>query len=136
MLGLLVLAPRVAHASPLEFISPRDPLAAELRVLELYDLPPDSGRFRLPHLNTRPLRRLDLMGDGPPFGDEPRASVVTERIERCCRRDAIPFVHAGGPRSTPAIPARWPGGERLGLGRGRGGGPRKTLERKDSRWRD
>ena len=66
LVALLLAAP--ASAGPLEFVSPRDPLMAELRVLECYDIPlADSGRFRLPHFSTLPLQRLELMGSGPPF---------------------------------------------------------------------
>jgi hypothetical protein len=141
VLGLLVLAPRVAHASPLEFVSPRDPLAAELRVLELYDLPPDSGRFRLPHLNTWPLRRLELMGDGPPYGLANLVrSIVSERIERELQRDALAaFVHERARRSTPRLFQReWPGGERLEFSAGGEGAwdAEDAGDEKDSRWRD
>src|SRR5262252_5122382 len=78
---------RMAIASPLEFIAVRDPFMAELRVLECYDLPADSGRYRLPHFNTWPLQRLELMGDGPPplAGNLVR-SLVAERIERELQR--------------------------------------------------
>src|SRR4249920_2048195 len=80
---------RMAIASPLEFISVRDPFMAELRVLECYDLPADSGRYRLPHFNTWPLQRLELMGDGPPplAGNLVR-TMVAERLERELQRDA------------------------------------------------
>jgi hypothetical protein len=50
-----------ATAGPLEFVSPRDPIVAELRVLECYDLPSDSGRFRLPHFSTQPLQRVPAL---------------------------------------------------------------------------
>src|SRR5262245_36217783 len=87
LLGLLAAAP--AAASPLEFIPVRDPLVAELRVLECYDLPADSGRYRLPHLGTLPLVRLEVMGQGDPvlLGGRVR-TLVAERIERELERDA------------------------------------------------
>src|SRR5438552_14347280 len=81
--GAVVLLAAPTAAGPLEFVSPRDPLVAELRVLECYELPPDSGRFRLPHLSTLPLQRLELMGDGPPAGrGSPVRLLVAERLER------------------------------------------------------
>src|SRR5258705_6556315 len=72
-----------AAAGRLEFVSPRDPLVAELRVLECSDLPADSGRFRLPHFSSLPLQRLELMGDGPAIarGGLVR-TLVAERLER------------------------------------------------------
>src|SRR5262249_24517312 len=78
---------RMATASPLEFIWVRDPFMAELRVLECYDLPADSGRYRLPDFNTWPLQRIELMGDGPPplAGNLVR-TLVAERIERELQR--------------------------------------------------
>ena len=99
--GALLAAP--AAAGPLEFVSPRDPLVAELRVLDCYDLPADSGRFRLPHLSTLPLQRVELMGDGPPIGRGGSArSRVAERIERELQRDAVgAFTDARARRSTP-----------------------------------
>src|SRR5262249_47926736 len=96
-------AASVAHASPLEFVSPRDPLMSELRVLELYDLRPDSGRFRLPHFNTLPIQKLELMGDGPPVDSgSALRTLVARRIERELQRDAIAgFASGRAERSTP-----------------------------------
>lgn len=100
-----VLAVTLASASPLEFVSPRDPLVAELRVLELYDLPADSGRYRLPHFGTLPLRRQDLLGDGTPVGrGDPVRTLVASRLERELQRDAIrAFADARAGRSTPRL---------------------------------
>src|SRR5574339_282014 len=82
-----VLAATMASASPLEFVSPRDPLVAELRVLELYDLPADSGRFHLPHFGTLPLRRAELMGRGEPIGrGDLVRTLVASRLERELQR--------------------------------------------------
>ncbi len=112
---LVLLAPR-ASASPLEFVSPRDPLAAELRVLELYDLPADSGRFCLPHFNTWPLARVELMGRGAPIGAGTRPrTIVADRLERELERDAVAaFADARARRSTPRTFARrWADDERV-----------------------
>lgn len=138
---LAVLAPARALASPLEFVSPRDPLAAELRVLECYDLPADSGRFRLPHLGTWPLQRLELMGTGAPIGlGNAVRTLVAERIERELQRDAIAaFTDARVRRSTPRTWQRaWPGDERAELSLGLEGGldASDAGGAKDSRWRD
>ena len=137
----LLLAPRLVHASPLEFVSPRDPLAAELRVLECYDLPADSGRFRLPHFGTWPLQRVELMGTGAPIGQGNAVRrLVAERLERELQRDAIAsFADARVRRSTPRLWQRiWPGDERAELSVGLEGGLDATDVggSKDSRWRD
>jgi hypothetical protein len=98
----------MAAASPLEFIAVRDPFMAELRVLECYDLPADSGRYRLPHFNTWPLQRLELMGDGPPplEGNLVR-TLVAERLERELQRDAMgAFATYHVRLSTPRSAAR------------------------------
>jgi hypothetical protein len=139
--ALLLLASRIV-ASPLEFISPRDPIVAELRVLELYDPPAEGGRFRLPHLGTLPIRRLELMGDVPPSltGNLVR-DLVAQRLEREFQRDAtVAFaVGAAGRGSTPRLWQRTGrDGERVELSMGlegaydasRSGG--RTL----TRWRD
>ena len=113
---LLIVASVRASASPLEYLSPRDPLAAELRVLELYDLPADSGRFRLPHFNTWPLARVELMGRGAPIGagERPR-TIVADRVERDLQRDAVrAFAEARALRSTPrAFERQWADDERV-----------------------
>jgi len=138
---LAVLAAGSAAASPLEFVSPRDPLAAELRVLELYDLPADSGRFRLPHFQSWPLQRLELMGRGAPIGSGPSVrTLVADRLERELQRDAIAaFADARARRSTPrALQREWPGDERLEFSAGLEGGADGTWSggARDSRWRD
>ncbi len=112
-----LLATPVA-AGPLEFVSPRDPLVAELRVLECYDLPADSGRFRLPHLSSLPLQRLELMGDGAPIGRGGLVrTLVAARLERELQRDAVrAFADARVRQSTPRTWQReWPGDERAEL---------------------
>lgn len=130
-----------AASSPLEFISPRDRIVAELRVLELYDLPADSGRFRLPHLGTWPIRRLELMGEGPPVpAGDPVRDLVRERLERELERDATAaFAHERARRSTPRAWRRaGPGDERVELSLGLEGA--YDLERtggaERSAWRD
>jgi hypothetical protein len=137
----LALITSPALASPIEFISPRDPIVAELRVLELYDLPPDSGRFRLPHFHTWPLRRVELMGDGPPIGSgDAFRRLVADRLERELQRDAtIAFAHERARRSTPRLYQRtWPGDERLEFSAGLEGAA--AAERvggvTDTRWQD
>lgn len=116
-IALLVAASAVS-ASPLQLISPRDPLAAELRVLELYDLPSDSGRFRLPHFNTWPLARIEVMGSGDPVtrGDAVRTRVA-RRLERDLQRDATAaFASERAGRSTPRAWSRqWADDQRLEL---------------------
>ena len=116
LLALALLAPRALHASPLEHVSPRDPLAAELRVLELYDLPPDSGRFRLPHFNSWPLARIEIMGTGAPIGvGSPVRTLAAIRIERELQRDATSaFADPRARRSTPRTWARrWADDQRV-----------------------
>ena len=113
---LLLLVPTGALASPLEYLSPRDPLAAEVRVLELYDLPADSGRFRLPHFGTWPLARIELMGRGAPItAGLGSRRIVADRLERDLERDAIvAFADARARRSTPrAFARRWAEDERV-----------------------
>jgi hypothetical protein len=104
-LAATALAVTCAAASPLEFVSPRDPLVAELRVLELYDLPSDSGRFHLPHFGTLPLRRAEVMGDGDPIGTGSLVRrLVASRLERELQRDAVwAFANARTHRSTPRL---------------------------------
>ena len=137
----LSLATEAVQASPVEFISPRDAIRAELRVLELYELPPDSGRFRLPHFHTWPIRRLEVMGEGAPIGaGELVRRVVADRLERELQRDATAtFVHERTLRSTPRLFQRaWPNGERLEFSAGLEGAA--ATERvggaTDSRWQD
>ncbi|HEY6194476.1 MAG TPA: capsule assembly Wzi family protein, partial [Candidatus Eisenbacteria bacterium] len=139
MLVVLVAAP--ATAGPLEFVSPRDPLVAELRVLECYDLPADSGRFRLPHFSSLPLQRMELMGDGAPIGrGSPVRTLVADRIERELQRDAVrAFSDARVRRSTPrAWQREWPGDERAELSVALEGGADATAEAgvHRSQWRD
>lgn len=137
--AVLVAAP--AAAGPLEFVSPRDPIMAELRVLECYDLSADSGRFRLPHLNTLPLQRLELMGDGAPIGRGNLVrALVADRLERELQRDAVrAFADARVQRSTPrAWQREWPGEDRAELSFGLEGGWDASDEAgvRRSQWRD
>ena len=138
-LGLCFAAP--AAGSPLEFIPVRDPLVAELRVLECYDMPADSGRYRLPHMGALPLLRLEVMGRGEPaLLGGPVRTLVAERIERELERDAVTsFASARVLRSTPRAWQRvWPDDERAELSLGLEGtadGTRENGERA-SRWRD
>lgn len=138
---LMVLLAAPAAAGPLEFVSPREAIMGELRVLELYDLPADSGRFRLPHFGTLPLQRLELMGDGAPIGRGNRVrTLVAERLERELQHDAVrAFTDARVRRSTPRTWQReWPGDERaelsLALEGGWDGSDEAGVRR--SRWRD
>src|SRR5262249_20514102 len=113
----------------------------ELRVLECYDLPADSGRFRLPHFSTLPIQRLELMGDGPPIGSGAAVRrLVAERLGRELARDAVPaFADARARASTPRAWARaWPGDERAELSLGLEGGWDGVSQggAKSSRWRD
>jgi hypothetical protein len=134
-----LLAARAA-AGPLEFISPRDPIVAEMRVLECYDLPADSGRFRLPHFSSLPLQRLELMGNGPPFGGSPVRTLLTERLERELQRDAVrSFADSRARRSTPRTFQReLPGEQRVELSLGLQGAGDATDEAgvRQSQWRD
>ena len=116
-LSATLLAAGSATAGPLEYISPRHPLAVELRVLELYHQPADTGRFRLPHFNTWPLRRLELMGDGPAGGSGNLSrDIVTERVEREIQRDATAeFADERARRSTPRVWERRSADERVEL---------------------
>ena len=130
-----------AAAGPLEFVSPRDPLVAELRVLECYDLAADSGRFRLPHFSSLPLQRLELMGDGAPIGGGGLVrTLVAQRLERELQRDAVrAFADARARQSTPRTWQRaWPGDERAELSLALEGGWDGTDEfgMRRARWRD
>src|SRR5262245_47531467 len=132
---------RMAIASPLEFIAVRDPFMAELRVLECYDLPADSGRYRLPHFNTLPLQRLELQGDGPPpLGGNLVRSLVAERLERELQRDAMgAFARYQVRLSTPRLWQRaWPGDDRAELSVGLEGAYDASRQDGDnaSDWRD
>jgi hypothetical protein len=132
---------RMAAASPLEFIAVRDPFMAELRVLECYDLPADSGRYRLPHFNTWPLQRLELMGGGPPplAGNLVR-TLVAERLERELQRDAMgAFATYQARLSTPRVFQRaWPGDDRAELSLGLEGAYDMSQQggSTNSQWRD
>jgi hypothetical protein len=132
---------KMATASPLEFIAVRDPFMAELRVLECYDLPADSGRYRLPHFNTWPLQRLELMGDGPPplTGTLVR-TLVAERIERELQRDAVgAFATYQARLSTPRLfQGTYPDDDRAELSLGLEGAYDATRQGgdTDTRWRD
>ena len=140
-LALVLGSARMAAASPLEFVAVRDPFMAELRVLECYDLPADSGRYRLPHFNTWPLQRLELMGDGPPplRGTLVR-TLVAERIERELQRDATgAFATYTVPLSTPrAFQRAYPEGDRAELSLGLEGAYDMSRQSGDSdtHWRD
>ena len=140
-LALVLGSARMAAASPLEFVAVRDPFMAELRVLECYDLPADSGRYRLPHFNTWPLQRLELMGDGPPplEGNLVRTRVA-ERIERELQRDAAgAFATYRVRLSTPRIfQHAYPDDDRLELSVGTEGAYDMSRQSgdTDTRWRD
>jgi hypothetical protein len=138
LLAVLLAAP--AAASPLEFVSPRDPLVAELRVLECMDLPAD-GRWRLPHFNSWPLQRVELMGTGaPPLAGSPVRSLAARRLERELQRDAtVAFAHPSSPRSTPRAWAPSPSDdERFEMSIGFEGGyeGRDVGGRRSTGWRD
>ncbi len=114
---------------------------AELRVLELYDLPADSGRFRLPHLSTLPLRRIELMGTGAPIGrGELVRTLVADRLERELQRDALAaFADERAARSTSRLWQReWDPGQRAELSVGLEGGWNGSDDHgiRESKWRD
>lgn len=138
--ALALVVPALAHASPLQFVSPRDPLAAELRVLELYDLPADSGRFRLPHFNSWPLARFEVMGRGAPVGGDPVRRRVADRIERELQRDATrAFADTRALRSTPRAWSReWADDERAEISLGLEGATEhdEAWGEDSPRWRD
>src|SRR5262249_57253411 len=98
-------------------------------VPELYDLPPDSGRFRLPHFNTFPLQRLEVMGRGAPIteGSSVR-TLVARRLERELQRDAVAgFADARAARSTPRLwQKQWSDDERAELSAGIEGDRKST----------
>ena len=140
-LALALGTARRAAASPLEFVAVRDPFMAELRVLECYDLPADSGRYRLPHFNTWPLQRLELMGDGAAAleGNLVR-TLVAERIERELQRDAAgAFATYQVRLSTPRVFQRaYPEGDRAELSLGLEGAYDMSRQGGDidTHWRD
>lgn len=110
----LALVPR-AQAAPGEYLPVGDPLEAELRVLDLYAPSPAAGRLLLPSLNSRPLRRLELMGAGAPVPMGGSRGIAIVRLERALRRDATTaFASDAPPRPTPRLVQRqWPGEQRL-----------------------
>lgn len=109
------LAASPAHASPRQYLPVGDPLEAELRVLDLYAPSPAAGRIRLPHLNGRPLRLLELMDSGMPAPASGARAITLARIERALERDATAgFASGAVPRSTPRLLRReHPNGQRL-----------------------
>jgi hypothetical protein len=84
-------APAVASATPDEALPVRDPIHAELRVLDLYGSRTLDDRFRLPHLGTLPLQRHQLQGEGAPIAPgDPVRRIALARLERLLGRDPVP----------------------------------------------
>ena len=84
-------APAAASATPDESLAVRDPIHAELRVLDLYPSGALDDRFRLPHLGTLPLQRHELQGDGAPLApSHPVRRIAAARLERLLGRDPVP----------------------------------------------
>lgn len=100
---LLFAAPRAADAAPDAFLSVRDPLQDELRVLDATDPGPGPGRILLPHLGTLPLQWRELQGTAPPSDSlDPARAISLARIERALGRYALPaFAADPRHRSTP-----------------------------------
>jgi hypothetical protein len=90
----LALAPRPAHAAPVQFLPVGDPLGAELRVLDLYAPSPGVHRIALPHLDATPLQACELLlpprGDYAPWLALPTGAraIAVRRVLRALNRDA------------------------------------------------
>jgi len=100
---LCIVAAGVAAATPYDYLSVGDPLEFELRTLDTLDPRPLNDRILLPHLNTRPLQLVDLMGTGAPPQDlSPVYRISVARIERAFARDAADwYTPHPDYRSTP-----------------------------------
>lgn len=98
-------APAVAGATPDEALPVRDPIHAELRVLDLYRSDDLADRFRLPHLGTLPLQPAELQGEGLPLAfDDPVRRIAVARLERLLGRDPLPGrVPDPSHRATPRL---------------------------------
>ncbi len=110
------LLPAAAHATPEEALPVRDPILAEVRVLDLYPAATLDGRFRLPHLGTLPLQRFELEGPGGPLAPaNPVTRIAAARLERVLGRDPVPGrVPDGAHPPTPRLFAyQSPTGERM-----------------------
>jgi hypothetical protein len=120
-LAALLAGAAPAAASPLEYLPVGDPLAAELRLLEVAGPGGADARFALPHLGTRPLQRFELQGRGGPGGAVPALAAISYvRLERALGRDAAAwFAPDSAHASTPRLFERvTPAGERLELSAG------------------
>jgi hypothetical protein len=105
LLAAALLAPSRAAASPREYLPVGDPLESELRVLDLLGARGTAGRLLLPHLGTRPLRRLEIEGRAPsPETLDVARAISVARLERALGRDAASWF-APDPRwrSTPRL---------------------------------
>lgn len=113
----LAAAARPAAALPGQFVPVNDPVADELRVLDLFAPVAGEDRVRLPHLGSGPWQWLELQG-----GDAARPrragarGLTLARIEREMAREAAPAFGAEAPRGTArALAGAWPDGTRAEL---------------------
>jgi hypothetical protein len=104
-LAAALAVPAAARATPDEALPVRDPIHAELRVLDLYGSGDLDDRFRLPHLGTLPLQKSQLQGEGGPIRPaDPVRRIAVARLERLLGRDPVPgrspdFDHLPTPRA-------------------------------------
>jgi len=132
--GLLLAVARAARAAPDATLPVGDPLAAELRLLDLTDPGPEAGRLLLPHLGTRPLQWRELMGGAPPAEPaDPARAISLVRLERALARHATPgFAAHPSLRSTPFLWRAAAEGDAVELSAGLEG--RGETDRFDSRF--
>ena len=91
VLGMIGVG-RPAGANPYDNIAVGDPIESELRILDLFDSRSLEGRFRLPHLHSRPLQYIELQGLGQPLQQpDPVRAVAFARIERALGRNRSPL---------------------------------------------
>ena len=84
--------PVAARATPFDYISVDDPIAEELRILDMLSSKPLGDRFRLPHLLSLPLQPIELQGRGAPLGNVDRIRRLSVmRLERHLGRDRAPW---------------------------------------------
>jgi len=105
LLAVALAAPHPARAAPDQYVPVRDPIEAEIRLLDLTDPLPGPPRILLPHLGTRPLQWRELQGPGAPVDStDPARAIALARLERALGRNARPGF-APHPRygSTPFL---------------------------------
>src|SRR5258706_4002618 len=132
--GLLLTVGRLARAAPDATLPVGDPLAAELRLLDLTDPGPEAGRLLLPHLGTRPLQWRELMGGAPPAEPaDPARAISLVRLGRALARHATPgFAAHPSLRSAPFLWRAAAEGDAVELSAGLEG--RGETDRFDSRF--